>query len=248
MFTEDTNSVGDSNSIVATKPERLALFVPVSKNEKVGRVSATYASIHGSCPRDCAHMNNGCYAQLGMVGIHSSRLDKASKNRPRADARETARAEARLILKAIASGENKLPMRLHVSGDCRTESATTTLSAACREWNNPIWTYTHAWKNVRRETWGSHISVLASIDSKEDMPLAQEKGYAMAITVNYHPENGKAWKLDNGFKVIPCPSQTRDIKCDACRLCWNDEYLRSTKAVISFAAHGSQKRKLNVIR
>lgn len=246
MNTDNTVSVAADTS--TTNASRLAILVLNSKNEKLGKVSATYASIHGSCPRDCAHMNNGCYAQLGMVAIHSSRLDKASRNRSRIDARETARAEARLILGAIQRQENKLPMRLHVSGDCRTESACATLSQACKNWNNPIWTYTHAWKNVKRETWGDHISVLASVDSKADMPLAHEKGYATAITVDFHPADGKAWKLDNGFKVIPCPSQTRDVKCDSCRLCWNDKYLLENKATIAFAAHGVQKKKLNVIR
>jgi len=220
-----------------------------SKNEKTGNVSVTYASIDGSCPTDCAHRNAGCYAQMGMVGIHTVRLDAFSKANPRHDAREVARDEAREIRAAIKNGENKRPMRLHVAGDARTNSAARTLRDACENWGQSIWTYTHAWKKVSRDSWGPKISVLASVDRPEDISLAFERGYAPAIVVKKH-EGAKAYHDANlGIKVIPCPAQTKEnITCDKCKLCWNDTFLRETRAAIAFEGHGVKKRQLTVLR
>lgn len=220
-----------------------------SKNEKTGNVSVTYASIDGSCPTDCAHRNAGCYAQAGPVAIHAGRLDTYSKTRTRNDAREVARDEAREIRKAITDGNNVRPMRLHVSGDARTNSAAKTLRDACDGWNNPVWSYTHAWKRVARESWGEKISVLASVDKPEDISLAFDRGYAPAIVVEKHDSPKAHFDTTLQAKVIPCPAQTKEnVSCVTCKLCWNDDYLREARAVIAFAAHGVQKKKLTVIR
>lgn len=253
MSAIDTAVSSTNETMPATKKapqvySKSAILVLSSKNEKTGNVSATYASIDGSCPKDCMHRDNGCYAQTGMVGIHSFRLNAFSKTLPRSDAREVARTEARQIRQAIRDGNNVRPMRLHVAGDCRTPAAAKILSDACQEWNNPVWTYTHAWKVVPRGNWGK-VSVLASVDNKKDISAAMERGYAVAIVVEKHPDDGRAWTMPTGHRVVPCPAQTRDnVTCEKCRLCWKDGFLRETKAVISFAAHGVKKRSLTVIK
>lgn len=229
--------------------QKAAFLTLSSKNEKTGNVSVTYASIDGSCPTDCAHRNSGCYAQAGMVGIHSHRLDAYSKTQEKHDAREVARDEAREIRQAIKDGSNTRAMRLHVSGDARTDSAAKTLRDACEGWNNPVWSYTHAWKRVARESWGPKISILASVDKREDISLAFDRGYAPAIVVEKHDSAKAHFDPELNAKVIPCPAQTKDnVTCVSCKLCWNDDYLRSARAVIAFAAHGVQKRKLTVIK
>jgi hypothetical protein len=43
-------------------------------------VSATYVS-QETCPADCPLLNNGCYAEIGNVGIHTRRLNKQAKSR-----------------------------------------------------------------------------------------------------------------------------------------------------------------------
>ena len=227
---------------------KFATLVLKSKNEKVGDASATYASIDGSCPKSCAHKDKGCYAQAGNVGIHSIRLNGANNARVRQDAREVARSEARQIKAAILAGQDTRPLRLHVAGDCRTVSATRALAKAAKGWHNKVWTYTHAWKDVPRENWGT-VSVLASVDRAEDMPLALEMGYAPAVVVDHHPENGKAHiRSEDGIRVIPCPAQTREVTCVQCGLCLNANRLLATKSAISFAAHGSSKRRMTVIK
>lgn len=226
---------------------KIATLVLSSKNVKVGDASATYASIDGSCPSDCAHRNSGCYAQSGNVGIHVSRLNATSNQRAREDAREVARAEAREIRAAVKAGLDVRPLRIHVSGDARTPSAALEISRAVEGWRQPVWSYTHAWKRVPRENWGK-VSVLASVDNPEDISLAFERGYAPAIVVEKHPENGKAYVREDGVKVIPCPAQTRDVTCVQCGLCMNGNKLHAQKAAIAFAAHGVSKRKLTVIK
>lgn len=226
---------------------KIATLVLASKNAKIGDVSATYASIDGSCPTDCAHRDAGCYAQLGNVGIHVNRLNKANGERKRQDARAVARAEAREIRAAIANGEDTRPLRVHVAGDCRTPSAAREIAGAVEKWSKPVWSYTHAWKSVARENWG-RVSVLASVDRAEDMALAFERGYAPAIVTDSHPADGKAYTRADGIKVIPCPNQTRDVTCVQCGLCMNASKLHAMNAAIAFAAHGVAKRKLTVIK
>jgi len=231
---------------------KIATLVLKSKNVKIGEVSATYASIDGSCPSDCMHKGAGCYAQAGNVGIHVSRMNATNNVRTRQDAREVAREvareEARQIKAAIASGDDTRPLRVHVSGDCRTPSAAREIATAVENWKAPVWGYTHAWKKVSRQDWG-RASVLASVDSAEDLPLAFSRGYAPAIVVEKHPENGKAFLREDGVKVIPCPAQTReDVTCVKCGLCMNADKLHGMNAAISFAAHGVSKRKLTVIK
>lgn len=222
-----------------------ATLVIESKNVKVGPASATYASIEGSCPRDCAQRNAGCYAQAGNVGVHVNRLDRNNKLRKRQDAREVARVEARLLREAIKRGDNKLPLRLHVSGDCRTPEAAKILSRAAAKWGNRVWTYTHAWKTVPRSAWGN-VSVLASIDRPEDIAKARERGYAPAIVVSQHISSKAV--LMHGVKFIPCPAQTKDdVTCVSCGLCMNADRMHRDGFGISFAAHGVTKKRLTVI-
>jgi hypothetical protein len=226
---------------------KIATLVLQSKNVKIGDVSATYASIDGSCPTDCAHRGAGCYAQSGNVGIHVSRMNATNKDRVRQDAREVAREEARQIKAAISKGDDTRPLRVHVSGDCRTPSAAQTIAKAISGWREKVWSYTHAWKVVDRASWG-RVSVLASVDNASDLSEAFARGYAPAIVVDRHPEDGKAFTREDGVKVIPCPNQTRDITCVQCGLCMNADKLHAMGAAIAFAAHGVSKRKLSVIK
>jgi hypothetical protein len=52
-----------------------AILVLKTSNSKLGNVAATYSSIESSCPTDCSLKDNGCYAQMGFVGIHTSKLN-----------------------------------------------------------------------------------------------------------------------------------------------------------------------------
>jgi hypothetical protein len=205
-----------------------------SQNTKTGLCAVTYASIAATCPKSCALKGEGCYAQGGRVAIVVHRLDAQAGN-----ALATARAEAALIRENAKRAPDGYPLRLHASGDCRTETTARTVSNACAEWPGPVWTYTHAWRDVPRKAWGS-VSVLASIESVEDGRAALRAGYAPAVVVHEHPHNGRAWR-SNGVTWIPCPEQTRGVTCAKCRLCFDADALKERRHGIAFAAHGNRR-------
>jgi hypothetical protein len=213
-----------------------------SENKKIGNISATYLPIKQTCPSTCPLKNNGCYAQLGNVGFQNIRLQKKMDGMY---AYDIIRKEAREIA-SYGPKANGKSLRMHVSGDVRTAKAAKLLGDAAKKWEGKVYTYTHSWRTIPRSSWEG-ISVLASCESIADAKEALKKGYAPSIVVSHH-ESDKAY-IKDGIKVIPCPSQTRDVTCEKCRLCMNDTMLKEQNAAIAFAAHGARKKvTLTVIK
>jgi hypothetical protein len=218
-------------------PPAAAIAVETSANSKLGPVSATYTS-QASCPTSCPWYRNGCYAESGLVGYQTRRLNRSAVR----GALRIAQAEARAI--DTLTGDRLL--RLHVVGDARTAAAARALGAAARRYaargNLPrrgrkVWTYTHSWRAVPRASWGEAVSVLASVETVRDARDAMAKGYAAAVVVAAF-ERAAAYPID-GVTVLPCPNQTRGVTCRACGLCRDDERLRSAGLVIAFQAHST---------
>ncbi len=220
------------------KHPAVAVGVNCSENRKTGQVAVTYVS-QGSCPVTCPHKDNGCYAEYGHAGRVTHRLNDAGAGLTPV---EYARAEAAQI-----DGMSPLrDLRLHVVGDCRTEPAAKIVAAAATRYIErsaavlitpaTVWTYTHSWRLVPREAWGP-VSVLASCETAEQVYQARARGYAAALVVDEF-EGDKAYQCD-GFRIVPCPYQTRGVKCVDCRLCLDDCSLFETDRVIGFRAHGA---------
>lgn len=229
--------VGSKSTLPSPRPNPAAIAVETSTNAKLGPVSASYAS-QASCPRSCPWYGNGCYAERGLVGWQTRRLNRSAVR----GAARIADAEARAI--DALTGDRLL--RLHVVGDARTDAAAKVLGAAAhrysRRGNAPrhgrkVWTYTHAWRTVSRESWGESVSVLASVETVRDARAAMARGYAAAVVVSAFEREG-AYPID-GVTVIPCPNQTRGVTCRDCGLCRDDERLRAAGLVIAFQAHGT---------
>ena len=201
--------------------------VELSANRKIGSVSATYAP-QSTCPTTCAYLGAGCYAEHGRVGIATRQLAAAADGMALDD---IARAEAAAIDRLSGSR----PLRLHVVGDCSTDSAANIVSAAADRFTArqgaAVWTYTHAWRTVQRASWQG-VSVRASCETLDDVTAARARGYSAAMVVNEHPADGRAYDTAAG-RVVPCPEQTRGTSCAECQLCWNHP-----AAIIAFAAHG----------
>ncbi len=221
-----------------TKPAGLTIkpviAVEKSQNAKIGTVSATYVS-QSSCPRSCPFFGNGCYAEQGLTGIHTKKLNKSTVT----DLVEIAEAEA----KGIRGLSGKYPLRLHVVGDCTTDECASIVSSAADEYaeieGSPVWTYTHA-HNTRRESWGK-VSVLRSCENMEQVKQATEDGFASAMVVSEFDKE-TSYDIGDGYRGIPCPQQTGKAKtCVDCGLCQRDAKLRDAKLVVLFAAHGSRK-------
>ena len=220
----------------------------IADRKRGQRVAATYASIRSTCPTSCPLRGEGCYAQMGHVAITVARLDAAG-----ATADEAARYEADLIVAAALQGRARgRALRIHVSGDATTYAAASSLGRAVATWRalggGRAWSYTRAWRDVSRYAWGVAVSVLASVESEEDGARALAAGYAPALVVAEH-SSARA-EVRGGVRWIPCPAQTREnTTCADCRLCWDADALRKRGAGITFAAHGSgRKRALTVIQ
>lgn len=231
-------------------PRQRAVHKPVARgvmasdNRKTGQVNVTYVS-QGSCPETCPHKDNGCYAELGPVGRITSRLNAGGCGLTPDEYAEAEAAE----LDAMRPDRD---VRLHVVGDCRTESAARTVAAAATRYVTrsaailldppSVWTYTHAWRLVPRDAWGS-VSVLASCENAGDVHAAHARGYAAALVVAEY-EDDKAYDSGEGFTLVPCVYQTRGVQCVDCRLCFDDRALWESNRVIAFKAHGARRKSV----
>jgi hypothetical protein len=137
------------------------------------------------------------------------------------------------------------PLRLKVVGDFPTEHYARKIVGACEDYRyrsgRPVWGYTHNWKRLRRGVFG-RVSMLASCETVGQARAAMRKGYAAALVVKEHL-SGRHY-LKDGLRVIPCPYETRGVKCSDCKLCFDDRRLRAGGLVIGFAAHGSGRGKV----
>jgi hypothetical protein len=213
---------------------RSVIGVELSHTTKIGPASATYAS-QASCPDDCPLRKNGCYGESGRVGIHTAKLNKSDD-----EPIEIAYAEAAAIDKL----SGLLDLRVHVVGGCQTDVEAKIVGGAAgrfmtRRRPTDAWTYAHAWKTIKRASWGI-MSVLASCHTVTEAKQAMSRGYAAALTVAKMPL--KAYKED-GITFVPCPEQAKDnITCVECRLCFDDSKLLEKKIVILFELHTGAKK------
>lgn len=220
---------------------RAAFAVEKSQNAKIGECSCTYVS-QASCPVHCPFKDDGCYAQRGNTNIHTLRVNASETTEPEA----IARVEA----EAIDGLSGKRPLRLKVVGDCPTPGAAAIVASAAERYKarggQPIWAYTHAWRDVERSWHGPAVSILGSCESMSEFANVRAQGYAPALVVPAHPADGKRWTAPDGTGVIPCPAQTRKAKgvqCVSCQLCWKGDELLARGLAIAFEPDkGTDKR------
>lgn len=209
---------------------RAAFAVERSANAKLGNASTTYASVRSTCPASCALRDAGCYVQDGPVSWAIRQLS------PDALPIDAAREEAA----AIDDLSGRRPLRLHTSGDCATPGAARAVSDAAQRYRarhgSPVWTYTHAWRDVPRNAWGA-VSVLASCETPGDATQATRAGYAVAMACET-ADDGLERAREADLRGVPCPAQTHGRTCDTCRLCCRDDALRAAHVAVLFVAHG----------
>lgn len=219
----------------------LALAVARSSNEKIGDCATTYAA-QASCPSSCAFFNGGgCYAENGRLYTGVTRPLNGAAELAGAGPREVAVEEAAAIDGLFSEVIRNRPLRLHTVGDCRTDEAARIVAAAAERYmergGGPVWTYTHAWQLVDRESWG-RVSVLASCETAEQIELARARGYAPSIVVDKFAADARY--VHNSTEILPCPAQTRaGVTCSSCRLCMNDTGLLGRGYSIGFEIHGT---------
>lgn len=220
----------------------LAKAVTLSLNTKLGSAATTHAG-QASCPSSCVFRGSGCYAERGPLGMFVlARLNGAAEEQL-ATALDVAIAEAEAIdMMRVIRG---LPMRLHTVGDCASDEAALLVSAAAERYmargGGQVWTYTHAWRTVRRRSWGK-VSVLASCETPADVTAARRRGYATSLVVEQF--KGRRRYRERRQTILPCPAQTtHEVTCSDCRLCFDDTRLREQKISIGFEVHGDRVTK-----
>jgi hypothetical protein len=137
-------------------------------------------------------------------------------------------------------------LRLHEGGDVGSLTGALLLNGAAGRWlergGGRVWTYTHWWREIPRSVWGP-ISVLASVETPQDIEAARQAGYAAAIVVEKFPAD-RAFSLPgSSARIIPCPAETGSVTCATCRLCIDRDLLRMN-AAIAFEAHGGGRKKV----
>lgn len=265
-----TNST--EHNLVPLSAAGAARFVPVSHNRKLAPieriptgtrprprtrgpfVSTTDVSIAATCNDACSFKGGGCFAEAGFTRFTARKLDAAARG---LTADDVIAEEVRLIDAAFDSGpvpqdgaRGGRDLRLHVGGDVGSARGAQLLAGAAGRWRDrgggAVWSFTHAWRDVPRETWGS-ISVLASLERPQDIEAARAAGYAAAIVVNEFPSD-KAFILPgSSAKIVPCPAETRGKTCVECRLCLDADKLAKRNVAIAFEAHGPTARRVREV-
>ena len=217
----------------------LVKAVTKSANKKIGDAATTHAA-QASCPDTCVLKNGGgCYAERGPLGYFVlANLNKHAVT-VKATIMDVAQAEA----EAIDNMDTVIgrPLRLHTVGDCASDEAALLVSAAAERYTarggGRSWTYTHAWRNVSRSSWGG-VSVLASCETQEDVLEAKQRGYATALVVDSYDGNTKRYKHGD-IDVLPCPAQTKKgVTCSSCKLCFDDKGITERDYSVGFEIHG----------
>ena len=212
--------------------------------------SSTYASITATCSDDCPFKRDasgkpgGCFIDSDQF-MHRAmqKLDAGAQGRTGIDviheeAKKLDRAfHGKRVPQDGARGGRDL--RLHVGGDVPSAAGARVLAGAAARWRlrggGAVWTYTHSWRDVPREAFGS-ISVLASVENEHQVLAARARGYAPALVVDRFPD-GKRPFLVASIRVVPCPAETLAKTCVECRLCL-DVDLTAKGLGIGFQVHG----------
>ena len=224
----------------------LAIVTATSANRKLGNAATTYAA-QTSCPTSCPFFDGGgCYANAGALGTFITAPLNAAANAVEHSALDVAHFEAKRIRRMrVKPGR---PLRLHTVGDCTSDEAARVVADAAAVYvargGGPVWTYTHAWRDVARESWGE-ISALASCETSADVADALDRGYAPSIVAERfdsparHILSEAESESAAGVDVLPCPQQTKGRTCSDCKLCFDDAKLRTRGYAIGFEVHGS---------
>ena len=218
--------------------EDKAFAVRGSKNSKTGLVSATYVS-QKTCPDDCPFRNAGCYAEKGLMKLHTNRVNSSTK---KSDTQKSIALEEASAIDSLKVVEER-PLRIHVVGDCKTAQSANIVSKSAIRYQNKgggkAWSYTHSWKNIPHKRWNG-MSIFASVHNREDAIKAFKRGYTPALCEKTF-KSEKTWKENidgETYRFIPCPQQTGKSKnCVSCKLCFDSEKLNKIKAMIVFSEH-----------
>lgn len=216
-------------------------FVRTSSNAKTGPIPVTTTE-RKSCPDACPLKNNGCYADLGMVGMHWRRVESTG-------------IDWDVMISNIKALPNGQLWRHNVAGDLPMLEGTQNIDAdmvnqliKANEGKNGF-TYTHhALSNAtnraivsKANSSGFTINLSANSLDHADQLRALGIGPVVTIVPIGHP---KLSYTPNGHVVVVCPAVTSDtMDCATCKLCAKVD----RKTIIAFPVHGARKTKAHKV-
>ncbi|WP_438040256.1 DUF7227 family protein [Sorangium sp. So ce128] len=212
-------------------------------------VPTTDVAIAVACSDACPFRSGGCFAKAGFTRFKARELDAAARS---LTADQVIAEGVRLVDAAFNNrrvtedgARGGRDLRLHAGGDVGSALAAQLLAGAARRWRDrggsAVWSFTHAWREVPREAWGS-VSVLASVEQPEGVEVAPAGGYAATIVVDELPSDEAFSLPESNAKIVSCPAEGRGKTCVECRLCLDADKLARRNLAVAFEAHGPTAR------
>ena len=199
-----------------------------SKNAKVGKAACVYRT-QASCPATCPLMGSGCYGENKAHGGQSL-FDVPARN---------GAADYADVLALIDRIPRNGLLRLNVVGDFLAANGEPDAAYidACNHVASArpdikIIAYTHAWRSLSPAMFAFPVN--ASCENAQDAEKALAEGW-QAVMVNADVT------AVGSRRVTRCLAERRDgTQCVSCGLCASG---KPTRPVVSFAAHGSARKR-----
>lgn len=216
-------------------------FTRVSSNSKTGPIPTTISD-KDTCPVACPLKGSGCYAELGMVGLHWNNVSKGKHSGTWGE-----------MIQNIYSLPKDQLWRHNVAGDLAI------IQNQYGESIHPDYADDLIQANYGRKGFTyTHHDVLNNAFNAAIVRLMNQQGFTVNLSANnlenadelkalnigpvctIMPENcDKVTKTPAGNTVIQCPATYNDsIQCVNCGICQ-----KQREAIIGFPVHGVQKKK-----
>lgn len=197
-------------------------YRPVTKT-----LAADGTPLDGTCPKDCPLLTK-CYANFSFTNIIQKKaLERADNLIER--------------IKALPIGAT---IRHLVSGDFgqndKLDDYLDEAIAGHKARPDILgFSYTHHWRNFKAKRFNKvkNLVINASCETDADVRKALKAGWP-AVQVVPIDTPDKVEK--DGFRLVVCPAQTKNISCADCMLCARP----NRAAVIGFRAHGNNKKDI----
>ena len=218
-------------------------FVAISNNAKTGPIPVTTSSAE-SCPPSCPFNSGGCYAKMGPLAIHWSKITNGLRG-----------VEWPEFLAAVRSiGFRKL-WRHNQAGDLPGEGETIDFGmlselVAANEGKRGF-TYTHkspVGKNKAAIFYanknGFTVNLSGNSVGHADKLRALKIGPVVTVLPVEASNGPRQFISPAGNRVVICPATYRaGFNCEKCGICQNAK----RETIIGFPAHGTAKRKAGEI-
>jgi len=216
-------------------------FTPVSSNRKVGPIPVTYSSAE-TCPTTCPLRGNGCYAEMGPGFAHWKRLTAGTRGMDWPD-----------LMKKIEAIPPKQLWRFNVAGDLPPDGDSIDYAKMAdlliANGKSRGFTYTHhaMWnprnQNVVESMNAAGFTINLSANNLEHADELMALGIA-PVVVLLPSDAPNTLTTPGGHAVVACPAEHIDnMSCATCGAC----AVATRKSIIGFHAHGSRKKKVNMI-